>query len=129
MGLQSLKNKTTAMIHTQSILWILLLALMVMACSEKEGPDPMVLFTLIIENTTTRSVDVYIKPQLQADEEFVLAGTAFSGEDLPVEELITKEPYLVRLVNSGRPVSEFFQERAIANVNAEVEEIRLKVED
>jgi len=89
----------------------------------------MVLFTLIIENTSTRSVDVYIKPQLQAEEEFVLKGTAFSGEEFPIEELIVKEPYVVRLVNSGRPVSEFFQERAIANVNSEIEEIRLKVED
>lgn len=99
------------------------------ACAEKEDIDPNLTFTLLIENNLTRSVDVYIKPQLDLEEPFALSATITSGQTGEILDLIIREPYRIRFVNEGRPIEEFFEERAIGNLDVLTEELRLTLEE
>ncbi len=99
------------------------------SCAEKEVPNPDLQYTLILENTLTQSVDVYYRLQSEIGEDFVLGTTAISGSEGQIEELVIGEAYLLRMVNSGRPISEFFDERAIANVDSEQTELRIQIQE
>lgn len=105
--------------HTKNYVFLFLASLLVwnLGCAEKEEIDPNLTFTLLVENSLPRSVDVYIKPQAEIEEPFVLEATAISGQTIEIPELVIREAYRIRFVNQGRPLSEFFEERAIANLD------------
>ncbi|MHA7130548.1 hypothetical protein [Algoriphagus namhaensis] len=106
----------------------ILLGALLLACAEKEAPNLDLTFTLFVENQTSRSVDVYLNSVLD-DEGFVLGGTAFSNEILEIPELVINSQYRMRLVNTGRPVSEFFQERSFAQVDAAADSLLIPILD
>lgn len=117
--------------HTKNYAFLFLASLLVwtLSCAEKEEIDPNLTFTLLVENSLPRSVDVYIKPQLDLEEPFVLSATANSGEIAEILDLIIREPYRIRFVNEGRPIDEFFDERAVSNVDPTFDELVIKLQE
>lgn len=97
-----------------------------LSCAEKEAPNEDITFTLLIDNQSTRSVDIYLNSVL-TEEGFVLSGTAFSKDMLEIPELVVNSQYIMRIVNSGRPVGEFFDERSFANLDPLIESITLNI--
>jgi len=96
------------------------------SCAEKEEPNLDLTFTLLVDNPSTKSVDIYLNSVLDQNG-FVLGGTVFSNETLEIPGLIIGSQYIMRVVNSGRPVNEFFEERSFANLEPTVESITLTI--
>lgn len=105
---------------------ILFCALSAFSCAEKELPNQELTFILLVDNPTTKTVDIYLNSVLDQDG-FILSGTAFSNETLEIPNLVVGSQYIMRVVNSGRPDGEFFEERSFANLEPEVESITLTI--
>lgn len=106
---------------------VLALVLLSTSCAEKEDLDPNLTYNLLVENALTRPVDVYIKIQEEVAEPFLLTSSVASFESVILDGLVIREAYLIRFVDQGRPAQEFFEERAFANLDSEIPQIRLLI--
>ncbi len=89
-----------------------------MGCQDDSDIEESIKYTLIIENTTSEDVDIYLNANLDQSG-FVYEGTVLAGQSKRIANLVIDVNYTLRAVLVGRPVEEYFDERNFVNNDPE----------
>ncbi|RKQ51721.1 hypothetical protein BXY85_2753 [Roseivirga pacifica] len=80
---------------------VLVLTFAFTGCKNDDDPSEEVKFSLIVNNNTQQSIDVYLKDDVTATSTFINQGTVVAGGSKTVANLVISVNYTVRAVAVG----------------------------
>jgi len=92
----------------------LFFALTYISCSSDDDPEEAVRYKLIVNNTTSENVDLYLNSDLSTAG-FVSEGTVVAGQQRIINNLIVGGNYTLRASLQGNSSDNFFDEQTFTN--------------
>ncbi len=105
------------MLKVPKLLPLLFLMVFIASCSSEDDatpPDASSSYDLIIENERGVTIDIYIR-NADAQSNFENKGRIVTGQEITITNLATETKYILRAVEQGNTVNNFFFERPFSS--------------
>ena len=113
----------------KNLLRISVIAIMLFSTScDKEDNDPVeaVTYTLTVKNNSKLDADVYMKSDLP-NATFKNEGTVESKGSMEVHKLVMDNKYIIRVVEVGKSVDDYFNEQTVQNKNPDKFDVTITI--
>ena len=95
-------------------LLIMIIAITFVGCEKEDKIEEDLTYTLIVKNTSSKDVDVYVKNDL-GELGFTIEGTVSAGGEKRFDGYVIDVNYILRATVAGDPEGDYFDEQAFKN--------------